>query len=66
MWGFLGPSFDRAAANRWWGRGRVWYIPLAGLHQDRDKQVESFIREGTKTETEIAGVGAALSTSGMW
>ena len=65
MWGFLGSSFDRAAANRWWRRGRLWYIPLAGLHQDRDKQVESFIQK-TESESDVSGVVGALSTNGMW
>ena len=60
------PALRGPAQDRGRGRGRVRDIPLAGLHQDRDKQVESFICKGTKTETEIAGVGAALSTSGMW
>ena len=42
MRGLLRPSVDRATTNRWRGRGWLRYFPLAGLHQDRHKQVQFF------------------------
>ena len=39
MRSFLGSSFNRTASNCRRGRGRLWYFPMASLHQDWNKQV---------------------------